>query len=362
MSISGDRILLKTPLSDSTGYGKDGIYLSILLEEAGGDVNLEPTFVAVPIPARTAALLTKSRPEHFEVAITHIDPKQLNFPEALPKAADKVVGWSMWEFTSFGTQPEEWVPGLREQFSRLDLLLAYDEWSKQAFSEYMDEPERIKILQGGYDADFWRAKDSDPARVWDGTFVFSMNGTMNQRKNPFAAINAFKLLKDEYGDQFDAELHLKTTSPNLHPAMEAWCPGLKIHYTSWTTTQLRQFYLKTNCLLAPSWGEGKNLPALEAQGMGAAAIVSKCAGHLQWASEDWTYLVDGPMEEHLPGMGSIRIDPEVLAEKMWYVYNNRDEAKRKGAVAAKILPAQSDWSRVVERLKYILSDVTPRTR
>lgn len=324
----------------------------------GAEVHLEPRTVQVPLTMTVAEMLTRSRPPHFELAIQHEYPGELGFPERFKNHADKIVGWTMYEFLNFGGE-EEMTLGLRERIAHLDLLLVYDEVSQSAFAEYFD-PARTQILQGGYDSKTWTPIGEEiGSRSWDGTFVFVMNGTMNRRKNPFAAINAFKKLKDEYGDQFDAELHMKTTSKVLHPAMMDWCPGLKIFYETWTTEQLKMFYLNANCLLAPSWGEGKNLPALEAMTTGCPTIVSKFGGHMQWAGSDWTYLLDGTIEEHAPGQGSFRVDENQLAETMWHVYNNRQEAKQKGEQAARIIPVMCDWESVLERLSFRLDELKP---
>lgn len=362
MSLTGERVLLKTPMNPSTGYGKDGIYLAQGLQRIDADLHLEPMFVGLPMPQDILPLFGKERPEGFEVAINHVDPAQLQFPPSMHLFANKTVGWTMYEFLSFGEQNKnegEFAYQLAERLEAFDLVLAYDEVSRSALAEYMDEPDRLKILQGGYDAEFWRLDDSFEERDWDGTFRFCMNGTMNLRKNPWTVIHAFKTLKDQYGDAFDAELHLKTQSLIFPPVLEQWCPGLRIHYANWSAEDLKIFYSKMHCLLAPSWGEGKNLPALEAQTTGMPVIVSAFGGHMQWATDEWAYLVDGPIEEHAPGMGSMRVSAETMVDKMWHVYNNRAEARQKGALASSIIPKMCDWSSVVERLSYLV-DETPR--
>lgn len=363
MSFGGQRVLLKTPLATGSGYGRDGIDVAMRLEDIGADVHLEPTFVNVPLPPQVANMFTKPRPERFEVAITHIDPQQLavSFKEGITRASDIVVGWTMWEFLSFGNQ--EFIQALRNQIELMDVVLAYDEVSASALRPLMDEPERLKILQGGYDSDYWEPKEEDTLRSWDGTFKFAMNGTMNQRKNPFASINAFQKLKEEHGDDFDAELHMKTTSMVLHPAIQQWMPGIKIYYEGWSPAKLRQFYFGINCLLAPSWGEGKNLPALEAQTSGCPVMVSEFGGHMQWADPQWSYLIPGTVtDKRVPGMPYLEVDEDKLAELMWHVYTHREEAKLKGEIAARVIPQQCDWARVIEKLGHILDEVKPRTR
>lgn len=361
MSFVNQRVLLKTPFNPITGYGRDGFLLAEGLPKLGCELHLEPKYVGLPVPESVLPLFSRERPLHFEVAINHEYPGEIGFPLTMHLYADKTVGWTMFEFTGFGPD-HEMTEQLYERLSNFDLMLAYDEVSHQALLPYMDDPARLQILQGGYDSDTWKIGEDDAARDWDGTFKFCMNGTMNLRKNPWAVLFAFKALKDEHGDAFDAELHMKTTSMALPPQLEDWCPGLKIHYMNWSTAELKAFYSQMNCLLAPSWGEGKNLPALEAQTTGCPVIVSAFGGHMQWADSEWAYLVDGPIEEHSPEMGSMRVTPETVAEKMWYVYNNRYEAKRKGELASRMIPQMCDWEPVLQNLQLRVDAVTRRNR
>lgn len=357
--LRGFRVLLKTAINPSTGYGIDGITLAQHLTELGADVHLEPLFVGVPIPPEVAYLFTKPRPEHFELALVHLDPKQLEAPPGLAKAADKVIGWSMWEFSSMSA--EEWAPKLESQLKYFDSILVYDETSKQAFSEYVD-PNELIVLQGGYDSKFWSPKPTDIERNWGGTFHFGMVGALGQRKNPFATIKAFNLLKEEHGDDFDAMLHLKDMGHALSPMMESVMPGIKIYHQNWPPSYLKDFYFKLNCLVAPSWGEGKNLPALEAQTTGIPVIASKCGGHMQWADPQWTYLIDGELAAHNNVHFSLRVDYKELAELMWHVYTHRDEARLKGQLASKYIPQQCDWQAVLEKFQFVVDDIKPKPR
>lgn len=362
MSLVNESVLLKTPINPSTGYGNDGISLADELFEINADIHVEPMHVGVPLPPTVAALFTKQRPKpghKFDVVLNHTDPGQLEIPDRLFQMSRKAVAWTMWEFTSFGT--EKFTADLRKRLDNYDLILAYDEVSQQALADYADE-DRIRILQGGYDSAQWLPTSDEPERDWNGTFRFGMQGALGQRKNPFAAINAFNLLKERHGKNFDAELHLKTITPGLVPQMEQAYPGLKIYYENWPQPRVKNFYYELNCLLAPSWGEGKNLPALQAMTTGCPVIASNFGGHRQWLNPSYSYAVGGELAEHLPGQKSMRVDVEELAELMWHVYNNRAEAENKGDQASSIIPAMCDWSRVVERLRFILNDVSPKPR
>lgn len=170
--------------------------------------------------------------------------------------------------------------------------------------------------------------------------------THNSRKNPFAAIAAFNELRK---DHEDVELHLKTSLRVFHPSMEQAYPGLKIHYAIWSHQQMYDFYANAHCYVAPSWGEGKNLPALEAQTMGIPVIYSDFGGHRQWGSAEFGWPVAGTLGEH-EGMRSLRVDARALYEAMREAVEDRAETRRKGLLAQQIIPAQCSWTQAVQRV------------
>ena len=348
------RILFKTAYNPFTGYGKDGLDLTRALMDADHYVSLSPEQVMPPLSEFHALMLTRPIEPPYDVLIHHTWPDAVGLSPGEMRSADIKVLWTMWEFTGYADDPEHINGPMAERLKCYDIVLGYDDVTLQALKPYLSENALVAKLQGGYWSDDW-AQDVD--RDWTGVFRFGMAGALHQRKNPFAAVQAFDKLKQEHGDGFNAELWLKTVSKTLHPAMEERYPGLKIFYEVWPEDQMRKFYQQLHAYVAPSWGEGKNLPALEAQSSGIPAIVSDFGGHKEWARSDWAYLIPGQIEEHQPGMGSWRVDVDALAELMWRVYTRRDEARRKGELAKRMIPSLCDWSKVVEHLRVILKEL-----
>ena len=182
-----------------------------------------------------------------------------------------------------------------------------------------------------------------------------MAGRLHNRKNPWAAIRAFRALKQEHGDAFDAELHLKTTLENIPKQVEEWTPGIHVHYEWWPHERMRQFYESLHCYLAPSVGEGKNLPALEAQTAGVPVIGTLFGGHTGWMSPAFSYSVRFEIKEMNSAGPGAEADEEHLAELMWRVYTDRAEAKQKGEIAARTIPVSMSWRSVMLRLIDLLN-------
>lgn len=335
-------VLLKTPLTANTGYGNDGFALARALHEAGLDVRLAPMSVAPPVPMGVAMLMVKAPDVTFDYLIHHADPDSLGLDAGEQQITGKKIAWSMWEFTSFPDDRGDFV----ERLTGYDMMLAYDEVSAQAFEPYCEKAGvPLKILQGGVWADDWKYDLRE--RDWTGPFRFGMVGQLGLRKNPFAAISAFNEVREEFPE---AELHLKNSIRTLHPGIMDHNPGIVIHYTVWSQQRLKEFYKSLHCYVAPSWGEGKNLPALEAQLMGVPAIYSDFGGHRQWGSKETGWPVGGPLAEHAPGQASIRVDHDALVAAMREAVSDRQATRLKGELAARLIPAHSDWSNVVKRM------------
>jgi len=176
-----------------------------------------------------------------------------------------------------------------------------------------------------------------------------MLGALHARKNPIAAAYAFKYLK-ERGELADAKLILKTVSSGLAPAMERWCPGLRIINEVWTPMQLDRLMADCHVLLAPSRGEGKNIPAVRFAASGGAVAATAVGGHNQWLSSEIGFPLRFAWRDSVDGRGA-EVDHEHLCETMLALYADRGEARRRAEVAAAVLPAMVGWDRVLERLR-----------
>jgi glycosyltransferase involved in cell wall biosynthesis len=352
------KVLLNAPLNKFSGYGNDGIDLARSLIAKGIDLYLQPSYTAPPLPKDIAMLLTKQLDGPFDLTIQHVDPGQLGIDRELRAASKLTVGMTMWEYTSLDNLKGR--SKLRFAMKTFDALLSYDKVTHEAFQPYLTKSTASAVLQGGYQPADWQYVERD---WFSDRFGFCMVGQLHERKDPFLAVQAFHELKNEYPKDFDgAELHLKTNIPTLHPAMEQMCPKLRIHSAVWPTEVLKKFYATQHCLLAPSRGEGKNLPALEFQTMGGAVIATNWGGMENWLSPLYAYPLDYslvPLNAGLPKCRQARANKDHLKELMMHVYKNRDEVKQKGYLASQTLPNMCSWDSVVDKMFLKLSEILP---
>lgn len=347
------RILIKAAFDTSSGYGNDGVGLAMALDGMGEDVRLFPVGVAPPLPKRFLILLEKKLEPPFDICIVHVDPPNLETEIATRHTARKIVGWTMWEHLDYRPYGEAYSENgfrrssLHRRLKDFDLLISYDPVTAESLGPHVPTGTATATLQGGFWSESWPYQAE---RDWTGTFRFCMVGQLHQRKDPFAAIEAFNLLKQKHGDDFDAELHLKTNVLGLHPSMADVYPGLTIHYRWWDLDTLLRFYRSAHCLLAPSRGEGKNVPALEAQSTGIPVIASDYGGHQMWLNDEFAYKLPVTITDYPKSGRAARADRTALADLMWHVYTHREEASEKGRIASRTIPAMCDWSVVARRL------------
>lgn len=340
------KVLLQVPLSPYSGYGNDGLGICRALIQMGADVYVEPTAVQAPLPPDVAHLLTKTAQAPFDLAIVHVDPQRMDASEEIQSVAKVKIGWTMWEFSSFGNLPGRST--LRKRLKGFDAMIAYDPVSAECIRPYFSGP--VLVQQGG----FWPEDWPEIERDWhDDNFRFCMVGMLNDRKNPFAAITAFSELREEHPDFAEkARLSLKTMAPGLHPKMEEVYPGLRIYYDIWDHKTLTNFYAAHHVLLAPSRGEGKNMPALEFQSTGGTVIATNWGGHQQWLMPGMNFPLDFTLEPIKPGSDVLNASANIqdLKDKMLYLFRNRAQAREAGSLAARTIPQMCSWTTVMDRL------------
>jgi glycosyltransferase involved in cell wall biosynthesis len=339
------RVILRTPLSHWSGYGRDGIGLTQALLDRGHDVMLAPSAVHPPIPRDVAGLLCDPV-THADVAIHHIEPHLLELKESDWLMARRNVAWTMWGFPKL--PHAEWVDKFAEQTQRFDQIAVYDPDSVQAFAP-VTNPDKLIMVQGGYAAEDWGLPSHDKLDK-TGPFVFGMVGKLTVRKGVYLAFKAFWELKEEHGTDFDAVLELHSTEP-VFPGGTELPTGVVEQVGKLLPEQLKEVYWHFDTLLAPSAADAKHLPPIEALSCGCPVILSDIPGHRTWASSQMVTWVKAETPVSFGnGFDGTEVDLEDLKAKMWEHYTDRFAARSKAMLAASTLPAMLDWTKCLERL------------
>lgn len=342
------KIGVQGPFSVYSGYGNDTVSIAMALKKRGHEVFPVPTLVETGLPPAMAQMFTIPLPRQLDALLINAAPNELRPKKGLELATNMIVGWSMWEQTKL--DPGFMKGSGRWPFRHLNCLLAYDPVSKKAFED-ADPGVRVSLLQGGVDAEFWPYHPKD----WSGRFRFGMLGALHGRKNPWCSIEAFTELQAD-GELEDAELVLKTNVPGLHPRIAERFPNVTVITDVWSRQQIKEFVQSIHVLLAPSVGEGKNLPALEAQLSGAVCLATGWGGHAVWQHPSYSPAIEYDLVPVEAGSPSMVAQPrkEHLKTLMVDMYKDRRKAKELGRIASGAIRSQCDWSTVVQKLERYL--------
>jgi glycosyltransferase involved in cell wall biosynthesis len=369
------KVLVKSPFSQYSGYGMDGFALVRALHEWGCEVYPQPTWLDVPVPADLLPLFGRELKAPFDLTINHWDPEHLKITDYARRATRVAVAWSMWEFAGGPGRNGKPVSGMvphgkgrstmAERLRWFDLVLGYDQVSIEAMAPYIPRRVARGVLQGGYDSRLWRPAERD---WFSDRFCFIMHGALNARKAPWTAIQAFHELKfDKPGEFAGARLAIHSSAPgDIFPEMNDIFAGkgIRVWVDSFSKAELDDFYAAGHCLLSPSRGEGKNLPALEFMTTGGVVAATDFGGHTQWMNADYAYPMAytlGPTFPNVPwGAHDAKVSIETCKETIWHIFTHREEAKAKAELAQRMIPQMCDWAVVIENLFRRIRDSVER--
>jgi glycosyltransferase involved in cell wall biosynthesis len=347
------KVLLQIPLSPYSGYGNDGIGMTKALIRAGVDVHLDPREIQAPLPLEVASLLTKESRAPFDLVIQHVDPGAMRIRPDIKNSTSCMLGWTMWEYSNLLNAPG-W-DFYRDKWTNFDVMVGYDEVSASGLRDHFDGP--VLKQQGGFEPEDWPYMERD---WFSDDFYFSQIGVLTERKDPFVSIKAFsELISQDKKFGKHAKLMMKTSVPGLHSKMEDVYPGLRIFYDVWPVETVREFYRNSHVLLAPSRGEGKNMPALEMLSTGGSVIATNWGGHTEWMHPDYAYPLYYSLAsvEGYPGTKNARASVDHMKDLMMHCFRNRDEVKRKGEIGSAVIPSMCSWDSVVTKLFEKLSTI-----
>lgn len=350
------RVLVRAPIGTTGGYARDGVGLIRSLLKAGHEVDVFPTVVTPPLPPEVAELLTFPIGEGYDLEIHHVPPTNAATGAYNKQRSRKVVLWSMWEWDTF----PDTVPNFDDallNIPRYDMVVGYTQQTLDTFRDvgFLADGQEVAVVQGGFEPQPWTPytgteaeKQIDQLKFPNSPFRFAMVGHLGMRKNPYTVLTAFNELKEEHGDDFNAQLIFKTGYPLLPPNYNA--PGVKIiQEIGWSDKKLKEFYWSLDCLLNVSWGEGKDLPSMEATMCGVPTILNDTPGHRGWVHPGIQDLI--PATKQMMGQGYVGrfTCKDDIKSAMMYEYNNRKTSQRRALQLASYIEKRCSWDYKVKQ-------------
>lgn len=286
---------------------------------------------------RTIELCERGFSQHADFGIRFSQPDSFNdTPEA-----DIKIGWCLWEHNNL---PPRWINGLHE--------LPINFVSCAHNKELLDSvgARNVFVVNLGVNTEIY----SKQYREYNDIFTFVISGTLNSRKNPDLVYSVFREL---FENNKDVNLIIKSTEQNTVTLNETH--NIQIINQVWPAIDMAKLLRTADCFVLPTQGEGFGLCALEAMAVGTTVICTNWSGPADYLDDKYAYKLGYNIKKHkIKGFEGLYeyADPDRghLKELMWHIYTHRDEAREKGALAARWTASHMTWKHTANRIIEIL--------
>lgn len=227
-------------------------------------------------------------------------------PHHFDSEAEYNIGYFPWE----STEPQ---PGWRRKMRKMDEIWVTSPVMVDYVRSWGFEP---YVYQHGIRASWVPRKRS----VTNGKLTFIHQGVEAYRKGGHDTMMAFRAA---FPDRSDVELVMKTSSDSI----SINTGRVRTESALFTESELKNFYYNSHVFIAPSYGEGFGIPALDCIGTGMPVIMTKDVFPHEEFVGDWGLInsskIDSLWPEVHPGQ-MWQPDFDSLVDKLRYVADNYD--------------------------------------
>lgn len=269
------------------------------------------------------------------------------------------VGFTMLEVDGF---PRDWV----KQANKMDEVWVPTEFNRQAFLQSGLKRPIHKIPLGVDPNYFHPAITGHPNPM--GEFIFLSNFEWGERKEPWMLLKTFnETFTVREPVRLVCKIFNRDSMLNIREEIRRLRlrdSGGKISFIfnrEFPYYQLGSFYRSTDCYISAGRGEGWDMPLIEAMACGLPTIATDWGAHTEFVHERIAYPLriraTVPAEAKCPyyeGFSWADPDPEHLRHLLRHVFENREEARARGAAAAREMAEKWTWehsaAKIVARL------------
>jgi glycosyltransferase involved in cell wall biosynthesis len=265
------------------------------------------------------------------------------------------IGFTMLEVDGF---PQEWI----RQANKMDEIWVPSEFNKQTMLSCGLKRPIFKIPLG-VNTNYFNPQIRS-AKNENNDYVFFTNIEWGERKNPQMQLKQFnKTFKASDDVCLIAKLNNRDPSINLQQEIKNLNlskKGGRIYFIInrvFDYYQLPLLYRSVDCYITAGRGEGWDMPLMEAMACGLPTIATNWGAHQEFATDENSYLLDItgtiPAVAKCPYYEGFKwADPDAdhFSELLQKIYNNQDQAKAKGKLAAHEMQQNWTWENTVKKI------------
>lgn len=247
------------------------------------------------------------------------------------------IGYTMVENTRIG---EKWINWCNE----MDAMFVPSEFLIQVFKNSgLIKP--VKVVKQGIDSlkfPYFKRRLKDK----NEPFIFGTVGYMDDRKNWQDMVVAFA---SEFDKNEKVELWIKNSNGYfIHTIFQD--NRIRLINTLYSFSEIQRLYPMFDAFLCPSHAEGSGLPPREAMATGLPTILTDWSGLSEICNPKFNYPLQPISIDHPDVRGPeqpgymAKIDARELMYWMRHIYENRQEAMKKGELASKYIHENWNWN------------------
>lgn len=368
--MSDFEIIYRGPM-DMSGYGVAGRSYVWAFEKAGIKLKLVPKvdsslLINKGIDDKTYAMIDRLRNNKVDWRAPVVQHVVADRFRRRAKSRLNVL-YTIFEMTKI---PQDWS----ESCSQADLILTGSQYSKQAFVNSGIEKDKIEILPHTLDFDKYKPQlkplNIENLSGFNFVSVFDFQTRKDWRGLLRAYWSAFSWADDVtlalkcYRGAFEPKDQEKVRNKIRQYKQQlgfAKTPKILFYGFDLPDNLMPHLYNTFDCYVFMG-REGFGLPAAEAQACALPVIGPQVGGNREFMTEDNSYLVnylkDEPIDEEMikdnpsfKGLEWSVHDWEHLAHLMRHVFDNREEAKKKGEQARKDAIQKLHWKKIAQTFK-----------
>lgn len=238
-----------------------------------------------------------NKPIDYDCVIIHTVPEYYPLWGAR-ETGKKIIGYTVWETDCI---PDHWLPLL----NGVHQLLVPCHWNKEVFQKCGVTPP-IAVIPHIMEQ-LPSISPADWLNIAEDDYVFYYIGTWTNRKAPWRMLEAFcqtftatdkvtlvlKTSREDFSRRFFNRFHGSSKRAfKLLLKNYASPPRIKFIIRELTDTEIWQLHNRGDCFFSLTRSEGWGLGSFEAVNLGKPVIITGFGGHLDYLSEDLSYLVD----------------------------------------------------------------------